>query len=1225
MTKFFLTIYDFFERHRTWLWVSLCASVIVMSLIACRLRFQTDIMSFVPEGDRARDKEVLAELRIKDRIIVMFSTDSDDVSPDDLIAAADAFETAVWQHTDSAHILRLDAAVDMSVFDNTLDYIYGHIPLFVDSVDYAALDSLLQPAVCRQRMAQNYADLLSPMGVGVQSIILCDPLGLATKTLADLQHFNQFEGYAIYDDRLFSDDYRTLYLFIDSRDGGDASPLNDELTTAIETSLQQVENQCAGVAAECYGVPLIATYNARQIQRDLMVTLNVALLVIVVLVLLTFRRKRTILLLIVPVIYGALFAAACIVLIQGQISAIAIGTGAVVLGVALSYSVHVVAHAGHSKTARQLVEELSSPLTIGSLTTIGAFVGLQFTSSPLLQDFGLFAACSLVGTMLFCLIFLPHCMVVDGQHEKTRTMQFINRLNGYAYDKNRWLVGALAVVLVAACAMCGDVRFNYDMMQLCYQPPQLDDAARRLQNRPDEDTSILLVSHATTAETALQAYSTTHAVVCAAADSDNIEKYMSAATFLPPKTVQAQKIAQWNNYWTPEKRQYAATAIQQAAGQVGFADDAFDAFFDMLAADYEPVDLLDEIRGQTLAFSNLVEQNDSAVSLIMQVWLDDAQKQTVYRQVAPTAAIVDQSFFIAEVARSINNDFNLILGISSLLIFVVLLVSYGRVELAVLAFLPMCLSWFIILGFMAIFGIEFNIVNMILSTFIFGIGDDFSIFVLDGLCSEYRVGKKMLPAHKTAIFFSALMTVIGMGALLFAKHPAIHSLALVSLLGIIVVVLVSYILQPLLFRWLITANTDKGGLPHTIGSLLRSLWGLLLILIGSLLLDVLIVVLLLLPCRMSAKKRWFRGVLQHIARVILYAMPGCHLRIHRHGETFRQPSIIIANHLSMIDLLIMLSLSPDIVITAKSWVIRNPLFALIAKFAGFIDTSKGVEQMEQTMTAIVAQQQSLLIFPEGTRSDDLEMQRFHKGAFYLAEHYHLDLVPIVLYGTGNVYRKGQLYLANGTMVTEVLPRIACNDARYGTTYQERAKQIRRYMAAEYDKLRAAYDTMDNAYYRTAFDKNYLYKDVRVARMERRVARQNQYYRWLDALVPRQAAICETDCGYGEKSFLLLLLSPQRTAVAFDVDAEKVAFAAHGTLTQNRARFVCADASAAELPPSNVFIINNYSDELFAQCAAGLETDGKIIVMKNGKNHLPTAAGFVITDNPFAWICTRETI
>ncbi|MGN0186566.1 MAG: 1-acyl-sn-glycerol-3-phosphate acyltransferase [Paludibacteraceae bacterium] len=1222
MTKIFLTIYDFFERHRPWMWVLLGVSIVVMSLIACRLRLQTDIMSFLPDSDRTQDKEVLADLRLKDRIIVMFSAESDEVSPDDLIAAADVFETTIWQQTDSAHILCLDARVDMSVLDNTLNFIYRHIPLFVDSTDYVTLDSVLQPDVCLQRMTQNYVDLLSPMGVGLQSIVLRDPLGLGAKPLAALQNFNQFEGYSIYDDRLFSDDYRTLYLFIDSPDGGDASPLNNELTTAIEKTLQQVENQCADVTAECYGVPLIATYNARQIQRDLMVTLNVALLVIVLLVLLAFRRKRTVLLLIVPVIYGALFAAACIVLIQGVISAIAIGTGAVVLGVALSYSVHVVAHAGHSKTARQIIEELATPLTIGSLTTIGAFIGLQFTSSPLLQDFGLFAACSLVGTMLFCLIFLPHCIVIDGQHEKTRTMQLINRLNNYPYDKNRWLVGILAVIVVVTCITCGDVRFNYDMMQLCYQPPHLEQAGRRLQNRPDEDMSILLVSHAQTAETALQAYSATNAVARAAADSAKIEKYMSAATFLPPKTVQKQKIAQWNDYWTAAKRHDVENVVRQAARQVGFADDAFDAFFEMLADDYTPTDLSDEMREQTLAFSSLVEQNDSAVALITQVWLDNAHKKDFYRQVAPTATVVDQSFFIAEVARSINDDFNLILGISSLLIFVVLLISYGRIELAVLAFLPMCLSWFIILGFMAIFGIEFNIVNIILSTFIFGIGDDFSIFVLDGLCSEYRMGKKMLPAHKTAIFFSALMTVIGMGALLFAKHPAIHSLALVSLLGIIVVVLVSYILQPLLFRWLVTAQTDKGGLPHTVGSLLRSLLALLAVVLCCLLLDCLILILLLCPCRMPTKRRIFRLTLQKMALWSVWIVPGLHIHINRHGENFKKPAIIIANHQSMIDLLIMFSLSADTVITAKAWVMNNPLFALIARFAGFIDTSKGMALMEQTMNELVAQQRSLVIFPEGTRSDDLEVQRFHKGAFFLAEKYRLDIVPIALYGTGNIYRKGQLYVAKGTMVAEVLPRIACTDERFGCTYQERAKNIRRYIAAEYDKLRDAYDTMDNAYYRMAFADNYVYKEAGVERMERRMARKQHYYRWLDALVPRQAAICETDCGYGEKTFALALLSKRRTATAFDTDAEKVAFAAHGTLPQNRARFVCADARIVELPPSDVFIVNAYSEALFAKCADRLCNNGKIIVMKNN-NKLFENQMFTITENQFAWICEKK--
>ena len=50
-------------------------------------------------------------------------------------------------------------------------------------------------------------------------------------------------------------------------------------------------------------------------------------------------------------------------------------------------------------------------------------------------------------------------------------------------------------------------------------------------------------------------------------------------------------------------------------------------------------------------------------------------------------------------------------------------------------------------------GIEFNIVNVMVSTFIFGLGDDYSIFIMDGLQQEYRIGKKNLPSIRTSIFF----------------------------------------------------------------------------------------------------------------------------------------------------------------------------------------------------------------------------------------------------------------------------------------------------------------------------------------------------------------------------------------------------------------------------------------------------------------------------------------
>ena len=121
--------------------------------------------------------------------------------------------------------------------------------------------------------------------------------------------------------------------------------------------------------------------------------------------------------------------------------------------------------------------------------------------------------------------------------------------------------------------------------------------------------------------------------------------------------------------------------------------------------------------------------------LVTQVRITDDNKEEVYQQFKDNTDVVvfDRSYFTNQWVSAINNDFYLILYISSFLIFLALLISYGRIELTLISFLPMLISWTIILGLMGILGIEFNIINIILSTFIFGIGDDFSIFIMDGL------------------------------------------------------------------------------------------------------------------------------------------------------------------------------------------------------------------------------------------------------------------------------------------------------------------------------------------------------------------------------------------------------------------------------------------------------------------------------------------------------------
>lgn len=192
----------------------------------------------------------------------------------------------------------------------------------------------------------------------------------------------------------------------------------------------------------------MGVYNARQIKKDTILTSSLALLIIIVFISLVFKRKRSIPLIITPVLFGGLFALFLIFFIKGSISAIAVGAGSAVMGIALSYSIHMLAHQNHVSTVQQLIKEIAYPLTVGSFTTIGAFLGLIFTSSDLLRDFGLFASLALVGTTLFCLIYLPHFLKGQADVKQGRILRIIEKINAYSYEKNKWLVGGILLITV---------------------------------------------------------------------------------------------------------------------------------------------------------------------------------------------------------------------------------------------------------------------------------------------------------------------------------------------------------------------------------------------------------------------------------------------------------------------------------------------------------------------------------------------------------------------------------------------------------------------------------------------------------------------------------------------------------------------------------------------------------------------------------------------------------
>ena len=1209
MIQLFLSVYRFFKQRKAVFYGLLLLLLAAIGYQALQIRFVEDINSFMPDTKDSKDiGHVFRNIKVKDRIVLLFSSRDTlrSVDPDAMTEICDRFVEALQSsEIGGSHIKSVFSKINADLVDNMHAYTMNHLPVFLDSVDYHRLDSILMAENLDKRMAENYLNLTSPLGMVSRKFILSDPLGIAGNSL---QNFNDLQldlQYDIHNDHIFSADHLHLLAMISPRFGAGEIGKNEALVDCIEEQIAAFEVQYPDISISYFGGIPISVYNARQIKSDSLLTMIIALAIITTVILIAFRRKSAIVLIAIPVLFGAIFSLAVLSLIQGTISIIAIGAGSAVLGVAFSYSIHVFSHSIHTRSAEQVVRELAYPMTIGSFTTIAAFAGLTFSSSLILHDLGLFACFTLVGTTLFCLIFLPHFLSFKPV-KTSALMKRIESLNASAFEKNKYLIGAVVFITIVCLFFCNDVKFSGDMNQLSYMPKQFADAEDVLTEKfQDEYKTIYFITIGDKLDDALANYRKTDEKLATLKKQQLIQEYSSAQKLLIPLETQRRRIDLWNNYWTSERKAKVKEQLIEAGHQYAFKDVAFQEFFSLLEKEYAVIDYSSFDRQNIL--SDWIEITDRSSMLISQVQLQEKEKEAIYQSFNDTdhVVILDKPYFAGKMATAVNDDFNMILYIVSVLVFLSILIAYGRIEIALITFLPMVVSWVIILGLMALFNIEFNIINIIISTFIFGIGDDFSIFITDGLLEEYKNGKKMLSSHKIAIFFSAFTVIVGLGAMIFSKHPALYSISVTSIIGMFSVVLVAYSLQPFIFRLLISGRTAKGKFPHTWYSLLVTIIGMSLFATGSILLMLLSFVLVLVPIKKKHKKAFYHKHIHSFSRFILWAVKRKSLICRNpSGEDFSKPALMIANHQSVSDILQILALHPKIVMVTKSWVTQSPLFGRIVRYADFIDITNGYEQAVESIRERMRDGYSIAIFPEGSRSDDCKIRRFHKGAFFLAEALQADIIPVLLHGQGQTVSKDDpFYVKKAVLACKILERISFEKSFvFGNTYQERSKQIARYFKQEHQSFVKEIDTV-NPYFHYKLIKNYIYKGPVLEWYLRVKIRMEKNYQVFEDIIPPDARVTDIGCGYGFLAYMLVFRSEQRVVTGIDYDEEKIAVANHNFSKNERLTFIPADISQTALEPADVFVLNDIlhylpqeeQNRLLLQCAQKLNENGMIIL------------------------------
>jgi 1-acyl-sn-glycerol-3-phosphate acyltransferase len=1199
-------VYLFFSKRKlifTFLVIGLCG---VLGYYASKIKLEEDITRFVPKDkNSASINSILENLKSKDKLVVHLISNSDNAEK--LVEKADSVYTQLQTLPKESY-----SDITYKISDNTMQSVYeifyNNLPFFLSEKDYLRITNLISPDSIKYTLKKDYEALLSPSGMVLGKFIKRDPLNIVPLALKKMESIKLDENFETYNGAIVTKDHKHLLMFITPAYSANETGKNKPLIDFVRSTSKKLSTD--EIKIEPFGACMVSLGNAEQLRKDTFLTTTITIICIALLIGLYFKNVLPIVFIFLPVVFGMAFSLAMLFLFKGIVSAIAVAAGAAVLGVAINYSLHFFTHYKHVRDIKETLTDLTVPMLIGCTTTVGAFFGLVFTKSEALHDFGQFAAFSLIGALLFSIFVLPHLLKFSFRKqpkEIEHKITFLDKLVAYRLDKNKIVVLSSLVITITLCFFASRVGFETDMNKMSF----MDEETRLAEKHLDEVNnfaarSVYIFATGNTTEEAMQLNEEIYHKLGDVFKPAYIKKINSISAILPSEKKQKKRLSLWNSFVKHQSKGLENNIIKYSE-ELKFKPDAFSSFYDLLNKNYTAIGKADIDSLNKLLLKDWTANINGKPSIVTHVKVDPDKRELIYKLFAdnPNIVVFDKQHLTSQFVDVISSDFSTILWITSILVFGFMLVSHGRIEMAVINFLPMFISWLWILGFMGIFGIKFNIINIIISTFVFGLGDDYSIFIMDGLTSEYKYGKKNLDSYKTSILLSALTTIIGIGVMIFAKHPALQSIAVIAILGMFCVVFVSFIVQPLIFNWMVLNRKNRGLQPYTAKYLLITVIGFVAFVLCSTLLTIIgALIIVLYPAGKKKKKLAFHYVIAYAFRFFLAAFVNVKKKIvNEHKEDFSKPALIIANHQSHIDLALTLQLHPKIIAFTNDWVYNNIFYGWIVKMADYYPASGGAENALPKLEALIADGYSVLIFPEGTRSITGDIGRFHKGAFLAAEKLNLDILPVLIHGAGDAVTKNDFHFKDGALTVKYLPRIKTSDTNFGVTYQERTKAVCKYMREEYEKLRE--ECEPTKYFRSRLINNYIYKGPLVEWYCRVKTAMENNYKLFESLMPKKGKIVDVGCGYGFLPYMLFFKSRHREILGLDYDEEKITVAQNCASKRPNINFETVDVTNYEFPDADGFII---SDVLHY-----LEPDQQVKVIGNLARKLNKNGILVIRD------------
>jgi 1-acyl-sn-glycerol-3-phosphate acyltransferase len=165
--------------------------------------------------------------------------------------------------------------------------------------------------------------------------------------------------------------------------------------------------------------------------------------------------------------------------------------------------------------------------------------------------------------------------------------------------------------------------------------------------------------------------------------------------------------------------------------------------------------------------------------------------------------------------------------------------------------------------------------------------------------------------------------------------------------------------------------------------------------------------------------------------------------------------IYMPNHVSNFDIPVLQAYLPvQFRWLAKAELFKIPIFGYAMKRAGYISINrfdrKSAIQSLNNAAEIIRNGTSVIIFPEGTRSQNQNIQSFKKGGFVLAIDSGVPIIPVIIHGTWRIMQKKHILVRPGNVVLEIKKPINTSDYTRETK-DDLMEKVRNIVMDSYDK------------------------------------------------------------------------------------------------------------------------------------------------------------------------------